>query len=93
VVLVGPAFAVSCVVSGRIVIVITFIIVLARVIVSRRGDASSVDRAYYAAVVMDRMAVTKLRRLKSCMIRINNTQRLGIKDRSSNYSKDKSGWV
>ena len=64
-------------VRGSGVIVITFIIVVTRVIVSQSGVvASSVDEAYFAAVVEDRTAITKLIRLRSCMIRINNIQKL-----------------
>lgn len=50
--------------------------------------ASTVDGAYYAEIVEERTAIAKLRMLRSCMIRINNTQSVGIKDRSSNDSKD-----
>ena len=71
----GPARAMYCVVRGSGVIVITFIIVVARVIVNRSGVLSSIDEAYSATVVEERMAVTKPRMLRSCMIRSNNIRR------------------
>ena len=85
-VLVGSAPVVSCRVRGDGVIVITFTIVVTGTIVSQSDVVTfTVDGAYYAAVVEDRTAVSKLRRLRSCMIRINNIQRV--------VSSDKSGCV
>ena len=87
---VGCASVVSCMVRRSGVIVVTFIIVITGVIVSWNDVVISlVDEAYYAAVV-EMIAVIKLRRLRSCMIRINTIQKkVGTKDKSSNYSKDK----
>jgi hypothetical protein len=73
----GHAAVVSCVVRGSGGIVITCIIVVTGVIVSWNGVvAFSVDEAYFATVVEDRTAITKLRRLERCMIRINIIQKL-----------------